>query len=63
MATSPPTRKLVAAETAGALPAGLAVAVRDGDAGVVEADDAGVGDGDAENIAGEVVEHGLLALS
>ena len=63
MATSPPTRKLVTAETAGALPSGLAVAVRDGDAGVVEADDAGVGDGDAENIAGEVVEHGLLALS
>ena len=41
----------------------LRLRVRDGDAGVVEADDAGVGDGDAEDIAGEVVEHGLLALS
>jgi hypothetical protein len=30
---------------------------------VVEADDAGVGDGDTEDVAGEVVEDGLLALA
>ena len=30
---------------------------------VVEADDAGVGESDAEDVAGEVVEHGLLAVA
>ena len=37
--------------------------VADGDSLVVEADDAGVGDRDAEDVAGEVIEHGLLALA
>ena len=32
-------------------------------ASIVEADDTGVGDGDAEDVAGEVIEHRLLALA
>ena len=42
---------------------GFALLVADGDGLIVEADDAGIGDGDAEDVAGEVVEHGLLALA
>jgi len=30
---------------------------------IVKVDDTAVGDGDAEDVAGEVVEHGLLALA
>jgi hypothetical protein len=43
----------LAAEPADAPAAGLAVAVRESHAGGVEADDAGVGDGDVEDVAGE----------
>ncbi len=55
--------ELVAAEAAGSPAAGLAVLVLDGDRFVVEADDAGVGESDAKDVAGEVVEHGLFAVA
>ncbi len=58
-----PAHELVARDAAGSPAVGFAVLVADGDGLVVEADDAGVGDGDAEHVAGEVVEHGLLAVS
>ena len=35
----------------------------DGDAFVVETDNAVVGDGDAEHVAGEIAEHGLIAFA
>src|SRR5258708_24676601 len=41
----------------------LAMPVSQGDGVVVEGDEAGIGDGDAEDVAGEVIEHGLLALT
>ena len=40
---------------------GLTVLVTKADGVVVETDDAGVGEGDAKDVAREVVEHGLLA--
>src|SRR5689334_21893399 len=55
--------ELLAAEPAGAPPAALAVLVLDRDRLVIETDDAGVGESDAEDVAGEVVEHGLLAVA
>src|ERR1700761_5859916 len=55
--------ELVAAEPAGSPPAGLAILVLDRDPVVVEADDAGVGERDAEDVAGEVVEHRLFAVA
>src|ERR1700750_3421328 len=54
---------LVAVEPAGSSLAGLAVLVLDRDRLVVEADDAGVGEGDPEDVAGEIVEPGLFALA
>jgi hypothetical protein len=41
----------------------LAFLVFDSDRLVVEADDPGVGKSDTKDVAGEVVEHGLLAVS
>ena len=41
----------------------LAFLVADGDAVIVEADDAAVGDGNAEDVAGEIIEHRLLAIT
>src|SRR6185436_20915954 len=58
-----PTHELVAGDTGGPPSVRLAVLVADGNGLVVEANDAGVGDGDAEDVAGEEVEHGLLAVS
>ena len=55
--------ELIAAETAGSRAAGLAFPVLDGDRFVVETDDAGVGESDAKDVAGEVVEHGLFAVA
>src|SRR5665213_1618461 len=55
--------ELVAAETAGSPGAGLAVLVLDRDRLVVEADDAGIGQCDTEDVAGEVVKHGLFAVA
>src|ERR1700692_3312495 len=55
--------ELVAAKAAGSRPADLAFLVLDRDRLVVEADDAGVGESDTKDVAGEVVEHGLLAVS
>jgi hypothetical protein len=54
----------LAAGAAAVAPAGrLAVPVSQGDGGVVEGDKAGIGDGDAEDVAGEIVDHSLLALA
>jgi hypothetical protein len=56
--------EFVAAQSAGSLSAGLAFLVSDGDRLVFEKiDDPGVGESDAKDVAGEVVEHGLLAVS
>jgi hypothetical protein len=55
--------ELVAAEAAGPRVAGLAVLVLDSDRFVVEADDAGVGESDAKDVAGEVLEHRLFTVS
>ena len=51
--------ELLAGERGGSVAVGGAVLVAEGDAGLVEADDASVGDGDAEGIAGEVFERRL----
>ena len=58
-----PAHELMARDAAGPPSVRLALLVANGDAVVVEADDAGVGDGHAEDVAGEVVEHGLLAFT
>jgi hypothetical protein len=55
--------ELLAAEAAGSPAAGLAVPELDRDRLVVEAGDAGVGERDTEDVAGEVVEHGLFAVA
>src|SRR5713226_1254754 len=55
--------ELVAAEAAGSPAAGLAFLVLDADGFVVEAADAGVGESNAKDVAGEVVEHGLFAVA
>ena len=54
------THEFVAAQPAGSRSAGLAFLVLDGDRLVVEPDDAGVGESDAKDVAGEVVEHRLF---
>ena len=41
----------------------LTIFVADGDTFVVETDNAVVGDGDAEHVAGEIAEHGLIAFA
>jgi hypothetical protein len=55
--------ELLAGDAAHPPSVGLALLVADDDGLIVEADDAGVGDGDAEDVAGEVAEHGLLGLA
>jgi hypothetical protein len=55
--------ELVAAQAAGSPAAGLAFLVLDRDRSVVEADDPGIGKSDAKDVAGEVFEHGLLAVA
>ena len=55
--------ELLAGDAAGPPSVGFAMLVADGDGLVVEPDDTGVGDRDAEDVAGEVIEHGLLALA
>ena len=49
--------------SAGLRAAGLAVLVLDGDRFLVEADDARVGESDAKDVAGEIVEHRLFAVA
>ena len=51
--------ELLAGEGGGSVAVGGAILVAEGDARVVDADDASVGDGDAEGIAGEVIERRL----
>ncbi len=58
-----PAHELLAAEATGAPAVGLAVAILDADGGVIEAGDARVGDGDAEDVTGEIIEHCLLAAT
>ena len=41
----------------------FAMLVADGDAGVVEPDDAGLGDGDAEHVARQIAQHRLGAVA
>jgi len=55
--------ELVAGERAGLVATGLSILVAEGDVGVVEGDQAPVGDGDAKGVTGEIVEHRLLALA
>ena len=55
--------ELVAAEAAGSRAAGLAVLVSNGDGLVVEVGDAGVGESDAKDITGEVIERRLFAVA
>ena len=55
--------EFVAGDLAGPPTRGFALLVSDGHGVIVESGDAGVGDGDAKDIAGEVVEHRLLALA
>jgi hypothetical protein len=54
------THELVAADAAGSRAAGLAFVVLDADGLLVEPDDAGVGESDAKDVAGKVVEHRLF---
>src|SRR5271154_4889767 len=55
--------ELVAAQAGGPPLHRLTIFVADSDAFVVEADNATVGDGDAEHVAGEIAEHGLFAFA
>src|SRR5271170_2534347 len=55
--------EFVTAQAAGSSAAGLAFLVLDRDPFVVEADDPGIGKSDAKDVAGEVFEHGLLAVT
>ena len=55
--------ELLAGDAAHPPAVGFAMRVADGDSLVVEADDASVGDRDAEDVAGEIIEHGLLAFA
>jgi len=58
-----PTHEFVTGHADGPPAIGFAMLVADGHGLVVEADDAGVGYGDTEDVACEIVEHGLLALT
>ena len=53
--------ELFAAKSAGPRVAGLAVLVLDRDRFLIETDDARVGESDAKDVAGEIVEHRLFA--
>src|SRR5918994_945575 len=53
------TQELVPRDPADPGPSGLPVAVLEADGFLIQADDAPVGQGDAEDVAGQVVEHGL----
>ena len=55
--------ELLAAEAEGSRAVGPAFLVLDGDRFVVETDDAGVGESDAKDVAGEIVENGLFAAA
>jgi len=55
--------ELVAGQAGGPPLHRLMIFVADGDAFVVETDNAVVGDGDAEHVAGEIAEHGLIAFA
>ena len=55
--------KLVSGERAGAPLMALAFPVAEGDGALVDGEDAPVGDGDAVDVAGEVIEHSGFALS
>ena len=55
--------ELLAGDAAHPPAVGFAMLVADGDSLVVEADDASIGDRDAEDVAGEIIEHGLLAFA
>lgn len=57
------SHEFMAGEGAGFVALGLSILVAEGDAGLVETDQAAIGDGDAEGIAGKVVEHRLLSLA
>src|SRR5258708_40107070 len=52
--------ELLAGEGGGSVAVGGAILVAEGDACLVDADDPSVGDGDAQGIAGEVIEHRLF---
>src|SRR4051812_47226715 len=55
--------ELFAAEPAGSRAAGFAIFVLDRDRFSVETDDARVGESDAKDVAGEIVEHRLFAVA
>jgi hypothetical protein len=55
--------ELVAAQAGGPPLHRFTIFVADGDAFVVEIDNAVVGDGDTEHVAGEIAEHGLIAFA
>ena len=55
--------ELVATQAAGSSATGGAFLVLEGDRSFAEADDPGVGEGDTKDVAGEVVEHGLLTAA
>src|SRR5271170_3036089 len=55
--------ELVAAQAGGPPLHRPTIFVADGDAFVVEIDNAVVGDGDTEHVAGEIADHGLIAFA
>ena len=57
------TDELVASDAARAPAGRFALRASEGHGILIEREDARVSDGDAEDIAGEIVEHGLLALA
>ena len=55
--------ELVAAQASGPPLVRLAIFVADSDALVIEGNNAAIGNGDAEHVAGEIAEHGLIAFA
>src|SRR3984957_19641525 len=55
--------ELMALQGAGAAARRFAVLVANGDGALIERHDAGIGDGGAEDVAGEIAQHGLGAVA
>src|SRR6516162_11916685 len=55
------TQKFLAGDAAAPWPGRFAPLIADRHGVIVEVEDAGIGDGDAEHVAGEIVKHGRLA--
>jgi hypothetical protein len=55
--------EFMAAQTAGSSVPGLAFLISEGDRSIIATDNAGIGEGDAKDVAGEIIEYRLFALT